>query len=38
MLNDMKFKTMNKCSIEPGAKVIIEIDEASLTRSLTNII
>ncbi len=38
LLNDMKFKTIDKCSIEPGAKVIIEIDEASLTRSLTNTI
>jgi hypothetical protein len=34
----MKFKTIDKCSIEPGAKVTIEIDEASLTRSLTNTI
>jgi hypothetical protein len=35
----MKFKTIDKCSIEPGAKVIIQIDEeASLTRSLTNTI
>jgi len=25
---------MDKCSIEPGAKLIREIDEASLTRSL----
>jgi hypothetical protein len=36
LLIDMKFKTIDKCSIEPGAKVIIQIDEASFTRSLAN--